>query len=86
MTTYTTSYAGNAALQEERWIIPLAVCERIQKQNKFKSGSYWFQNFTKAFRAQKRRGLTEIKIYTAGFSTAEFASLLTGVGEDYAKQ
>jgi hypothetical protein len=80
MATYTTSYPGNLALQQEVWTLTLAEAQAVLPALDTRPGSYWETVVAKPTRRAKRAKLETVRVYTAGFSTGEFSNALHATG------
>lgn len=82
--TYVIYGQGNLAVQQEKWTVPMGVAKSLmahmKKEGLVKPGTYWEDNFARPYRRAVRGKKTEVTVYTAGFSTCNFAGLLGQVG------
>jgi hypothetical protein len=88
MIKITTANQGNFAIQEERWEIPLAIAKQIvatckKEYGPWHPGSYWHTNFAKPVNRASRSKSDTVVVYTSGFSTSEFARMVSNCGFDY---
>jgi chemotaxis methyl-accepting protein methylase len=76
MATVQTSYAGNLALQQERWRLTLAEAQAALPLLFTGTGSYWHRHFLRPLRRALRANATHVTVYSAGCSTGELANVL----------
>lgn len=80
MATYTTSYPGNMALQQEVWTLTVAEAKAVLPLLDTHKGSYWESVVLKPLRRAVRAKAATVKVYTAGFSSGELSNRLYASG------
>lgn len=87
--TFKTLHAGNIALQEEVFQIPLDAAKMAVKYMKNNGeigpGKYWNEKIAKPTRRAIIAKQEFVTVYVAGFSTGELANVLHCVGCDTEK-
>jgi hypothetical protein len=88
MATFRTSYRHNIALEEQIWTLTLEEGRKVINMLKPKSGSYWYNHLAKPYKLAQRMRLKKItfKVHTAGFSTGEFANMLSECNIEYIEE
>lgn len=77
---YVRYHAGNAAIQQDVWTIPMDIAKMLMEVLDVRPGTYWESNFAKPYRKAVRAKAVTLKVYTAGFSTSDFHNALSEVG------
>ena len=83
MTTVQTRYAGNSALQEEQWTLALAEARKVVAYLKPGKGTVWDGIIAGPTRRAARRKSATVHVWTAFFSTGEFANILSSLDIAY---
>lgn len=78
--TVRTRNAGNTAIEEHVFTLPLAAARAVAKALDCRSGSYWHTKLAAPMRRAARAKRDHVSVATAGFSTGELASALYSVG------
>lgn len=80
MATYRTTYPGNSALEDQQWTLTLTEAASAITNLDTHIGSYWHTNLVRPHNRAKRNKVPTVRVYTAGFSTAELSNALCASG------
>jgi hypothetical protein len=77
---YKITHAGNMAMQQEAFVLPIDVAKDVAAKLDCRVGQYWNTHLLKPLRRAIRAKSAVVIIYAAGFSTSDIFDSLAALG------